>query len=114
MAPPSAASKCGKVQPPSANPPTGSSSGPPGACMTPSRLMKVETTIRRILVPCLGYGFNTPRTCDFVASRQVSRQNVQRRDHYTHRGRCSRVFPLPRNKAERGREDISAGEGLVG
>src|ERR1700722_4054677 len=48
MAPPRAASKCGKVQPPNAKPPVGSSLGPPGACMTPSRLVKVATTILRI------------------------------------------------------------------
>src|ERR1700722_309730 len=47
---PSAVSKCGAVQPPSAKPPVGSSPGPPGACMTPSRLVNVATMILRMLV----------------------------------------------------------------
>src|SRR5579883_654828 len=46
--PPSSPSKWGKVQPPSLKSPDVSSCGPPGACMTPSRLMKAERVIRRM------------------------------------------------------------------
>src|SRR5215217_8164545 len=45
------------VQPPNAKPPPGSSSGPPGACMTPSRLMKVAAlTLRMISLLLRGSG----------------------------------------------------------
>src|SRR5260370_31271270 len=54
MEAPSASSKWGAVQPPSVKPPVGSSCGPPGACMTPSRLVKVATTILRMVVSCGG------------------------------------------------------------
>src|SRR5471030_1588520 len=37
------ASECGLVQPPYAKPPLGSSSCPPGPCMTPSREMNSST-----------------------------------------------------------------------
>src|SRR3977135_1962479 len=42
---PPSSSKKGTVHPPNANPPCGSSSGPPGACMTPSSDTNVNTTI---------------------------------------------------------------------
>ena len=35
------ASKCGTTQPPARKPPLVSSSGPPGACVTPSSVMKL-------------------------------------------------------------------------
>src|SRR5215211_3438377 len=42
-------------QPPWSKPPLGSSSGPPGACMTPSRVANVFTMSSRIAVPfCAG------------------------------------------------------------
>src|SRR3984957_12712581 len=56
MAPPREASKWGWVQPPNAKPPLGSSLGPPGACMTPSRLVKVATVIRRMVASRLRVG----------------------------------------------------------
>lgn len=47
QAPPTTSgSKNGCVQPPWANPPSVSSSGPPGACTTPSRLMNSQITMR--------------------------------------------------------------------
>ena len=42
-------SKYPATQPPSSNPPVGSSCGPPGACMTPSRVIKLKTIIFLIL-----------------------------------------------------------------
>src|SRR4051794_37433892 len=47
---PAASSKYGKVQPPYWKPPDVSSSGPPGACMTPSRLMNDRTMILRMML----------------------------------------------------------------
>src|SRR6266542_563070 len=44
IASPTASSKYGTVQPPNWNPPDLSSSGPPGACMTPSSETKLNTT----------------------------------------------------------------------
>src|SRR5262245_54499031 len=38
---PNSASTCGTSQPPCENPPESSSPGPPGACMTPSRVRNV-------------------------------------------------------------------------
>src|SRR5579859_2127403 len=45
---PKNSSKYGAVQPPYVKPPLVSSSGPPGACMTPSSVIKVTTMILRI------------------------------------------------------------------
>src|SRR5665648_1104607 len=42
---PRTASECGAIQPPYAKPPLVSSSGPPGACMTPSREICSSTII---------------------------------------------------------------------
>ena len=46
MTSPNLASKYGTSQPPCRKPPSRSSSGPPGACITPSRVRKVPTTSR--------------------------------------------------------------------
>src|SRR6185312_5794708 len=68
MAAPSAWSKCGAVQPPSVKPDVGSSCGPPGACITPSRLVKVATMILRMIVLCFSRG------CDDLRTRVGSRR----------------------------------------
>src|SRR5260221_9081753 len=52
MAPPiTSGSKNGCDQPPCANPPSGSSSTPPGACTTPSKLMNSMITMRMTRSP---------------------------------------------------------------
>src|SRR5512145_2053920 len=49
MAPPRS-SKCGTTQPPYLKLPSVSSCGPPGACMTPSRVTNVRTIIFRMAI----------------------------------------------------------------
>jgi long-chain acyl-CoA synthetase len=62
----------GTSQPPWAKPLLGSSSAPPGACMTPSRVRKVWTVRRMSIAPCVAVGVATRTSNDRRRNRQTS------------------------------------------
>src|SRR5512141_2220870 len=70
---PRVASEYGAIHPPYAKPPLVSSSGPPGACMTPSRVM-CSSTITLLMTEFLQYTDSYP-----VASIKVGRRRLR---HY--------------------------------
>ena len=67
---PRKSSKYGTVHPPCLNPPEGSSSAPPGAGMTPSRVTKDKTMSFRIFLP------PSSKCCEIIAWRWRQLANV--------------------------------------
>ncbi|GCC47391.1 hypothetical protein chiPu_0031510 [Chiloscyllium punctatum] len=77
MTSPVFSSNSGANQPPKLKPPIGSSCGPPGDCMTPSRLMKAPTTIFLTSSSLGDYHRDDPRTTWTGRIRHSARNSSQ-------------------------------------
>src|SRR5690242_5158965 len=93
MATPKSWSPYGNDQPPYGNSPSRSSSGPPGACRTPSRVRKVCRVSRMLILLCLVTGTVTcsdgqgcPESSDAGSVRLAGHADDPRRDRGEGRG----------------------------